>query len=126
MCLLRGFGLISLLALAISPMAAQSLEHAQDLYRHTEYAGSLALLDKNTNDPGTLFLIGQDYFMLGDFKHATEYLQKSFAAQPGNSEYIDWLGRAYGRRAEIANPLTAVTFANKARQAFERSVQLDP
>ncbi len=64
--------------------------------------------------------------MLGDFKRATLYLQKAAAAQPDNSEYQDWVGRAYGRRAEIGNPLSAPILASKARQAFERSVQLDP
>jgi tetratricopeptide (TPR) repeat protein len=39
---------------------------------------------------------------------------------------VDWLGRAYGRRAELSNPIFAATLASKARQAFEKSVSLDP
>jgi tetratricopeptide (TPR) repeat protein len=117
---------VCVLASAVLPVAGQSLTKAQGLYKHTDYAASLALLDKNSDDPATAFLLGQDYFMLGDFKHATVYLQKATAAQPGSSEYMDWLGRAYGRHAEIANPLSAPSLASKARQAFERSVQLDP
>jgi tetratricopeptide (TPR) repeat protein len=112
-------------ASAISP-SPQHLAAAEDLYKHTDYEGSLALLDKHTEDSAALFLIGRDYFMLGDFKKSTEYLQKAIAAQPASSEYVDWLGRAYGRRAEIANPLSAPFLASKAREAFERSVELDP
>src|SRR5579875_3103379 len=118
--------LACVLASAVSSIWAQSLTKAQDLYKHTDYAASLALLDKNSSEPGTLFLIGQDFFMLGDFKHATGYFETAAAAQPDSSEYMDWLGRAYGRRAEMANPLSAPALASKARQAFERSVQLNP
>jgi Flp pilus assembly protein TadD len=86
----------------------------------------LALLDQKSTEPQTTFLIGRNYSMLGDFKKATDYLQKAVAGQPVNSEYMDWLGRAYGRRAETAFPLMAPALASKARQAFERSVALDP
>jgi tetratricopeptide (TPR) repeat protein len=36
-----------------------------------------------------------------------------------------WLGRAYGRRAETSSPFTAPGYASKARQQFEKAVQLD-
>ena len=39
---------------------------------------------------------------------------------------LNWLGRAYGRRAETSNPFTAPGYASKARQMFEKSVALDP
>jgi tetratricopeptide (TPR) repeat protein len=120
----------SVLALGLVFSATQvfggDLTKAETLYQRTDYEGSLALLDKHSNDADTLFLIGRDYFMLGDFKKATDYLQQATAAKPNNSEYMDWLGRAYGKRAETSNPLTAPGFASKARQAFERAVQLDP
>ena len=44
---------------------------------------------------------------------------------PPNAECFLWLGRAYGRRAEIANPFMAPGYASKARQMFEKSVALD-
>ena len=98
---------------------------AENLYKHTAYAESLASLDKSSDNPATNFLIGRDYFMLGDFKKSVEFLQKVTNAQPNNSEYWDWLGRAYGRKAETSNPLAAPGYANKARVAFEKSVELD-
>ena len=117
---------ISASAIFVPQASAQSLSAAEDLYRHTDYQASLALLDKHSSDSATLFLIGRDYFMLGDFKKATDYLQQAAAAAPANSEYMDWLGRAFGKRAETSNPLTAPHLASKAREAFERSVELDP
>ena len=48
------------------------------------------------------------------------------AAEPANSDYELWFGRAFGRRAETASPFTAPPNANKARQHFEKAVQLNP
>ncbi len=87
------------------------LSKAEDLYRHTAYEESLKLLDKKSSDAATNFLVGRNYFMLGDFKKATEYLGKATTISPENSEYMDWLGRAYGRRAEMSSILSAPGFA---------------
>jgi tetratricopeptide (TPR) repeat protein len=110
----------------LQPLRAHDLTEAEELYQHTDYAGSLALLNENTQDAATNFLIGRDYFMQGELKKATQYLQKATQEEPGNSDYVDWLGRAYGKRAETSNVLTAPGYASKAREAFERSVELDP
>jgi tetratricopeptide (TPR) repeat protein len=64
--------------------------------------------------------------MLGDFKRASEVLEKASNAQPSNSDYALWLGRAYGRRAETSGPITAPGFASKARQSFEKAARLNP
>jgi Flp pilus assembly protein TadD len=74
----------------------------------------------------TYFLMGRDYFGLGQFKPATENFQKATSLDPKNSDYALWLGRTWGRRAEAASPLTAPSAASKARQFFELAVRLDP
>ncbi len=114
-----------LLACALG-LFAQNLTQAENLYRHTNYEASLALLDPKSGDAQVTYLIGRDYYMLGEVKKSTDYLLEAVSADPGNSEYVDWLGRAYGKRAETSNPLMAPGYASKARQAFERSVALDP
>jgi cytochrome c-type biogenesis protein CcmH/NrfG len=114
------------MALSGASLATPNLSKAEELYQHTDYEGSLALLDKKSFEPRAAFLMGRDYFMLGDFKKSTEYLQRATEAAPENAEYADWLGRAFGRRAETSNMILAPAFASKAREAFERSVQLDP
>ena len=105
---------------------ANDLSKAEDHYRHTDFEASLASLDKHSSDAATNFLVARNYYMLGEFKKASEYLQNAVEAQPSNSEYRDWLGRAYGKRAETSNPLMAPGLASKAREAFEKSVELDP
>jgi tetratricopeptide (TPR) repeat protein len=102
------------------------LTKAENFYKHTDFASSLALLDRNSSDAATNFLIGRNYFMMGEFKKSIEFLLKAAAAAPKNSDYMDWLGRAYGKRAETSNPLLAPGLASKARQAFEKAVELGP
>jgi tetratricopeptide (TPR) repeat protein len=126
--LLRAISLALLSATVLCASAARvpDLNQAEELYKRTDYERSLALLDLHSGDGPSNFLIGRNYFMLGEFKKATDYLQKATTADPKNSEYMDWLGRVYGKRAETSNPLIAPSFASKARQAFEKSVELNP
>jgi tetratricopeptide (TPR) repeat protein len=98
---------------------------AEDLYKSTDYQGSLALLDKHSNNPGVLNLIGRDFFMMSEFHKAAEYFAKALAADPSSNQAM-WLGRAYGRCAETASPFAAPGYASKARQNFELAVKLNP
>jgi tetratricopeptide (TPR) repeat protein len=111
---------------AAASAGAADWEQAQKLYDRTEYEESLKVLKTiSGKNPRIYGLMGQDYLMTGEYKKATEVLEKAVAAEPNNSEYVMWLARAYGRRAETANPLSAMALASKSRQYFERAVALD-
>src|SRR3974390_951579 len=111
------------LALASGP----DVNRAHKLYNLTEFQQSLEVLQAVPNKDGAVYeLMGRNYYGLGDFKKATEVLEKAAVMEPGNSEFHLWLGRAYGRRAETSSMITAPGFANKARQSFERAAQLSP
>jgi Flp pilus assembly protein TadD len=120
--------LSGLLLLAAAAVASPDVvRRARDLYQRTEYQASLRVLAEDpAPDAAALLLSGQDYFMLGDYKRATEFFEKALALSPNSSEYELWLGRAWGRRAETSGWLTAGVHASKARQCFERAVALDP
>src|SRR5262249_6636656 len=110
-----------------SALPAADLSRAIDLYRKTEYHKSIELLQHvSPKDVPTLLLLGQDYFMLGEYKKGTDPLEKAAALEPDNSAVVYWLGRTYARRAETANPFSAPGWASKARQMFEKAVALDP
>lgn len=126
MLILRiGFAGVLFCTYIASVASAQELGKAEELYNRTRYEASLAVLDKNSQDAATNFLLGRDYLMIGEFKKASDRLEKATGADPANSEYVDWLGRAYGKRAETSNPIMAPSYAAKARRAFEKSVELD-
>jgi tetratricopeptide (TPR) repeat protein len=108
-------------------MAAEPvLDRAKTLYDQTFYDESLKVLASQPNTGPVLALRGRNFFMKNDFKRAGELFEQAVAAQPGTAEHYLWLGRAYGRRAETSSFLTAPSHASKARQNFERAVQLDP
>jgi Flp pilus assembly protein TadD len=103
------------------------LRRANALYQRTEYEGSLHVLaEDSAPDAADYFLSGKNYFMLSDYKKASEFFEKALAISPTSSEYELWLGRAWGRRAERGSLLMAGVNASKARQCFEKAVDLDP
>jgi Flp pilus assembly protein TadD len=103
------------------------LDRARKLYNLTEFQQSLEVLQAVPNQDAAVYeLVGRNYYGQGEFKKATEALEKAVAREPGNSGFHLWLGRAYGRRAETSSMITAPGFANKARQFFEKAVQLNP
>lgn len=108
------------------PGATGPLEQAQKLYSKTDYDGSLRVLNTLAEKTADVYdLMGRCYYMQGDYRHATEYLEKAVAADPESSHHALWLGRAYGRRAETSSVITAPRYASRARQAFEKAVELD-
>jgi tetratricopeptide (TPR) repeat protein len=119
--------LIPGLLLAESPGPTDALSRAQHLYRHTDYAAAIRILkDIPAKNPAVAELLGQCYFMSTDYKKATEYLESASAAEPGNSMYMTWLGRVYGRRAETSFAVNALGWASKSRTSLERAVAMDP
>src|SRR5258707_12573724 len=114
-----------------SLVEARSLEmdRALELYHRTQYTQSLATLQSIPNkekDAEALSLIGQNYFMIGEYKKATEVFEKAIALEPKNAEYHHWLGRTFGRRAETSNPFSAPGHASTPRQSLEKAVPPDP
>ena len=103
------------------------LGQARKLYNLTEFEQSLKVLQAIPDKDGPAYeLMGRNYYMQADYRRASEVLEKAVAADPDNSEYALWLGRALGRRAETSSPFTAPGFASRARQYFEKAAQLNP
>ena len=112
---------------AVPGQSSDALGKAEELYNRTDYRASLETVRAGgAASSQANFLIGRDYFMLGDFKEASGAFERSLALEPGNSNYALWLGRAFGRRAETASPFAAPRYASKARMYFEKAVALDP
>jgi len=103
------------------------LDRARQLFGRSQFqaaVNTLAPVASNPDGP-TQELLGKSYFMLGEYKKAADAFERAVVVDPQNSVYYHWLGKAQGRRAEMASPFTAPAYASKARQAFEKSVELD-
>jgi tetratricopeptide (TPR) repeat protein len=123
MCRWLFLGLLSTNLFAAKP---PEWSRAHELYQRTEYQQSLDVLNTaRDKDSDTLQLRGQDYFMLGEYKRATEEFEKALMLGNAGPQLYLWLGRAYGRRAEAGNPLTAPGYASHAQKMFEKAVELD-
>src|SRR5579864_4302351 len=119
-------GLIAFMAMTCV-WAQDGLQRAEVLYNKTNYRESLDLLHELPAHSAAAYnLIGRDYFMLGEYKKATDAFQKALALDASNSAYAHWLGRGFGRRAETSSPFMAPMHASKARQYCEQAVALDP
>ena len=116
-----------LLVACVSAATPGDIERARQLFSRTQYDQALQLLKPlaSSSDGAVQELIGKSYFMLAEYKKATDAFEQATAAQPGNSVYHHWLGKTWGRRAETSNPLLAPSYATRARQEFEKSVELD-
>ncbi len=102
-------------------------ERGRKLYSLTSFEESLKVLQAIPDKDSAVYeLIGRNYYMQGDYKKASEVLEKALAGEPHNSSHALWLARAYGRRAETSSPFTAPGLATKARRYFELAAQLNP
>jgi tetratricopeptide (TPR) repeat protein len=121
---------LTLMLLGLAGLLGQSsdpLAKAEELYRRTDYRASLTLARENGRATAqATFLVGRDYYMLGDYKRAAEALERALALEPSNSELAWWLGRSFVRRAELASPFFGAGYASKARAYLEKAVALDP
>lgn len=109
------------------PAPAADISRAAELYERTDYAGALRVLFETSDfDAPAWELAGKSSFMRGDLGKAADYFQKAIALAPDNSDYVLWLGRTWGRKAETASVFTAPRAASRAREHFEKAVELNP
>ena len=120
-------GSFLLIAATLLAASAGEFDRARKLYNLTDFDGSLKVLQAIPDKDGPVYeFIGRNYYMQGDYKKATEALDRAATADPENGEIALWLARAWGRRAETSSPFTAPGHASKARQWFEKAVDLNP
>lgn len=114
-------------AAALVAAVPAELDRARQLFNRSQFKDAVAALAPVASAPDgpTQELLGKSYFMLGEYRKAADAFERAVAVSPKNSVYFHWLGKAQGRRAETASPFTAPAYASKARQAFEKAVELD-
>jgi tetratricopeptide (TPR) repeat protein len=106
------------------------LPNVQQLYNAGLYDQALrvlnAAMESKPKEPSLYYWAGRCFYELRDFARAIPSLERATALDPGSSDYHDWLGRAYGRRAEESNPFSGLSLALKAHREFTKAVHLNP
>lgn len=124
---IRAVGAILLVYAALGRADEALLDRAREEYRGGRYGAAVELLQKLPEKSAAAWaLLGESLYSQGKYRQAFHALEKAVSAEPGNARYWNRLGKAYGRQAETGSPLKAFGLARKCRDAFERSVELDP
>ena len=80
----------------------------------------------NRGDAESFNLLSRAYYAMERWDDAVRWGERATAERPQDAGYHLWLARAYGRKAGDSSPLAAAGLAHKAKNEFERAVQLDP
>ena len=126
--------LIALLAgTAIAPRPTvkheESLEEARRAYEASDYAKAIEVLEevsaKEPKNGDIQLLLAKSYLELQQHDAAIRSAEKAVALDPQNSVFHEWLGRAYGDKADRAGWFSAISLAKKTRKEFQMAVDLD-
>jgi len=86
-----------------------------------------ALLALNSRgDAESLNQLSRVYYAMEQWDEAVKYGERAVQLDSGDAMYHLWLAREYGRKAADSSAFAAAGFARKAKNEFERAVQLDP
>ncbi len=109
------------------PLAEAIREYEAGNYQRAAAVLRAALEREAPSGAGPMeYWLARCYFELRDFDRAIASARRAVARDPQNSEYHQWLGRAYGRKAEQAGMFSGFSLARKTRQEFEEAVRLNP
>lgn len=73
-----------------------------------------------------VFRKAQELVRREQFGAAVPLLEKCIAAEPGNSKFHQWLGRALGLQAAQAGIVSGALSVRKVKAEFEKAIELDP
>jgi tetratricopeptide (TPR) repeat protein len=126
MTVLVGLPSVASAALASQRDSGPDVERLYDAGLYEQAVKVLnASLEANPNNAATEDALGRCFYQLGDFNRAISSLEHAVMLDPNRSDSHDWLGKAYGRKAEQANPFSAMGFAKRAHREFTEAVRLN-
>ncbi len=121
---------LALLALTPDALAQEaSLAAGRNAYENSEFTTAISILKAAaTKDPGNgeiYLLLTKAYLGEEQFDAAIASGEKAVAINPKNSECHNWLGQAFGEKADRASMLGGFSLARKTQKEFEIALQLD-
>ncbi len=130
-----GTAVLAIVFGATAATAAANLKQEAELdagrraYEASEYSKAIQFLQesaaKDSRNGEVQLLLAKSYLELQQHDAAINSAEKAVSIEPENSVYHEWLGRAYGDKADHANWFSAISLAKKTRKEFETAVQLD-
>jgi len=114
-----------------SRVAAQDppMDAAKQSYEMGDYNKAIEILKsaatKEPNNGEIQLLLTRAYLESNQIENAVNSAEKAVAIDPKNSFYHQWLGEAYGAKADHASMLSAYSWARKTQKEFEAAVQLN-
>jgi tetratricopeptide (TPR) repeat protein len=106
-----------------------SLEAGRHAYEASDYAKAIQVLQaaaaKDPQNGDVQLLLAKSFLELQEHDAAIKSAEKAVSLDPQNSIYHEWLGRAYGDKANHAGWFSAISLAKKTGKEFETAVQLD-
>src|SRR6202158_50252 len=106
-----------------------SLESARQAYEASDYPQAVQILTRaaagNPRNAEIHLLLAKTYFEMQSNDSAIDNAARAVQIDPNNSVYHEWLGKAYGQKAEQAMWFSALSLAKKARKEFGVAVNLD-
>src|SRR3989440_183769 len=106
-----------------------SLEPGRHAYEASDYVKAVQALQaaaaKDPQNADVQLLLAKSYLELQQHDAAIKSAERAVAIDAQNSIYHEWLGRAYGEKADHASWFSAISLAKKTRREFETAVQLD-
>jgi tetratricopeptide (TPR) repeat protein len=128
--------LLALFWVASGAMAATTVkqepnfEAGKRAYEASEYRNAILALQaaaaKQPQNGDVQLLLAKSYLELGEHDPAINSAERAVAIDPKNSVYHEWLGRAYGEKADkVGWPPSKISLAKKTGKEFEAAVQLD-
>jgi Tfp pilus assembly protein PilF len=108
---------------------ADNLQAAQKAYEESDYPKAIQLLsDASGADPQNAqvqLLLTKSHLEIQQWDAAIRSAERAVALDPKSSSFHEWLGRAYGEKADHSSFVSALSFAKKTRKEFAAAVELD-
>jgi tetratricopeptide (TPR) repeat protein len=105
------------------------LDAARQAYERGDDDKAMKILkDAATKEPNNgeiQLLLTKAYLDSNQIDDAVKSAEKAVAIDPKNSVYHQWLGEAYGAKADHSSMLSAYSWARKTQKEFTTAVQLD-
>jgi tetratricopeptide (TPR) repeat protein len=127
--------LLAALYVASTAISAANLKQEAGLgagrraYEASDYTKAIQELQaaaaKEPQNGDVQLLLAKCYLELQQQDAAIRSAERAVAIDPQNSIYHEWLGRAFGEKADHASWFSAMSLAKKTHKEFETAVQLD-